>query len=291
VRKTLDDFGKAHPGKDGKPAAVISVSPGAIGGFGANQHIRQSLETVVTLEQMREAWMAISPPNYIERYAQLPKKTLFIYARYDTTFPFRFSEQVIAKARELNMDHKAVVLPCVAPGGTFCSVLALFPIPEVPDATAFAVAVKPDGRTRRIGGFPEGLNPIAPIPKPTGRTGAPVPGLYVSDDTTGYTYMTPLAALARYAGDVIVGDAVTSAWPAAASGCASFASPKSKSLAPDAVSMTFPGFRSRCTIPARWARSNASQICSPNSSDCLTGSGPLASRASRLSPWRYSITR
>ena len=56
--------------------------------------------------------MAISPPNYIERYARLPKKTLFIYARYDTTFPFRFSEQVIAKARELNMDHKAVVLPC-----------------------------------------------------------------------------------------------------------------------------------------------------------------------------------
>jgi chromate reductase, NAD(P)H dehydrogenase (quinone) len=27
----------------GKPAAVISVSPGAIGGFGANQHIRQAL--------------------------------------------------------------------------------------------------------------------------------------------------------------------------------------------------------------------------------------------------------
>ena len=27
----------------GKPGAVISVSPGAIGGFGANQHLRQSL--------------------------------------------------------------------------------------------------------------------------------------------------------------------------------------------------------------------------------------------------------
>ena len=32
---------------------------------------------------------------------QLKKKSLFIYARYDTTFPLRFSEQVIAKAREL----------------------------------------------------------------------------------------------------------------------------------------------------------------------------------------------
>jgi len=28
---------------DGKPAAVVSVSPGGIGGFGANHHLRQSL--------------------------------------------------------------------------------------------------------------------------------------------------------------------------------------------------------------------------------------------------------
>lgn len=32
-----------HNAWDGKPAAVISVSPGAIGGFGANHHLRQSL--------------------------------------------------------------------------------------------------------------------------------------------------------------------------------------------------------------------------------------------------------
>lgn len=30
----------------GKPGAVISVSPGAMGGFGANQHLRQSLVAV-----------------------------------------------------------------------------------------------------------------------------------------------------------------------------------------------------------------------------------------------------
>jgi len=27
----------------GKPAGIISISPGAIGGFGANHHLRQSL--------------------------------------------------------------------------------------------------------------------------------------------------------------------------------------------------------------------------------------------------------
>ena len=78
----------------------------------SSQHIRQSLESEITLEQLRDAWMVISPPHYVERYATLKKKSLFIYARYDTTFPLRFSEQVIAKARELGLDHKAVSLPC-----------------------------------------------------------------------------------------------------------------------------------------------------------------------------------
>jgi chromate reductase len=46
VLKNAIDIGSRPYGKnawDGKPAAVISVSPGAIGGFGANHHLRQSL--------------------------------------------------------------------------------------------------------------------------------------------------------------------------------------------------------------------------------------------------------
>jgi hypothetical protein len=70
------------------------------------------------------------------------------------------------------------------------------------------VALDPGGRTRSIATLPEGLNPIAAIPKlpsGTGRTSAPLPGLYLDDDKTGYTYMAPAPSLARYAGDVIVG--------------------------------------------------------------------------------------
>jgi len=66
----------------------------------------------------------------------------------------------------------------------------------------------PRGRTRTIAALPDGLNPIAPIPKlpsRSGRTVAPFPGLYLNDDKTGYTYMAPAASLARYSGDVIVG--------------------------------------------------------------------------------------
>lgn len=46
VLKNAIDVGSRPPGKSvfaGKPAAVVSSSPGAIGGFGANHHLRQSL--------------------------------------------------------------------------------------------------------------------------------------------------------------------------------------------------------------------------------------------------------
>jgi chromate reductase len=46
VLKNAIDVASRPSGKnnwDGKPAAVVSVSPGAIGGFGANNHLRQSL--------------------------------------------------------------------------------------------------------------------------------------------------------------------------------------------------------------------------------------------------------
>ncbi len=78
----------------------------------STQHIRQGLESNVTLEQLREAWDVISPPNYVERYARMGKKPQFLYARYDTTFPTRFSEQVVAKARELGFEHRVIAMPC-----------------------------------------------------------------------------------------------------------------------------------------------------------------------------------
>ena len=45
LKNAIDVASRPH-GKsawDGKPAGVVSVSPGAIGGFGANHHLRQSL--------------------------------------------------------------------------------------------------------------------------------------------------------------------------------------------------------------------------------------------------------
>lgn len=56
VLKNAIDVGSRPYGQscwDGKAGAVISVSPGAIGGFGANHHLRQSLVflNVLTMQQ------------------------------------------------------------------------------------------------------------------------------------------------------------------------------------------------------------------------------------------------
>jgi chromate reductase len=67
VLKNAIDVGSRPYGKsawNGKPGAVISLSPGAIGGFGANHHLRQSLVflNVPTMQQ---------PEAYIGNAAKL----------------------------------------------------------------------------------------------------------------------------------------------------------------------------------------------------------------------------
>lgn len=62
VLKNAIDVGSRPYGKsawDGKPGAVLSNSPGAVGGFGANHHIRQSLTFLnVPCLQMPEAYVS-----------------------------------------------------------------------------------------------------------------------------------------------------------------------------------------------------------------------------------------
>lgn len=60
LKNAIDVASRPH-GKnrfDGKPGGVVSVSPGAIGGFGANQHLRQSLVFLnVPVLQQPEAYI------------------------------------------------------------------------------------------------------------------------------------------------------------------------------------------------------------------------------------------
>lgn len=61
VLKNAIDIGSRPYGQsvwDGKPGAVMTVSPGAIGGFGANHHLRQSLVFLnIPVMQQPEAYI------------------------------------------------------------------------------------------------------------------------------------------------------------------------------------------------------------------------------------------
>jgi len=60
VLKNALDVGSRPAAKSvwgGKPCAIVSVSPGAIGGFGANHHLRQSLVFLNMPALPREAYM------------------------------------------------------------------------------------------------------------------------------------------------------------------------------------------------------------------------------------------
>ena len=78
----------------------------------STRHIAESLESATDLETLRKMWRCISPPSYNALFAENPKKSKFIYTRYDTTFPVDLSEQVMMNAREFNWPHQAKVLPC-----------------------------------------------------------------------------------------------------------------------------------------------------------------------------------
>jgi hypothetical protein len=78
----------------------------------STQHVRRGLEGQIELERLRDCWMAISPVNYMGKFAGMPKKSKFIYTTYDTTFLPEFSRETVARVREHGIDHQVVVLPC-----------------------------------------------------------------------------------------------------------------------------------------------------------------------------------
>ena len=75
-------------------------------------HVKQGLEHSVDRDTLREIWMPISPTAYFDKFAAQKNRSLFLHARYDTTFPPVLSKETIAMAREYKLDFKEVVMPC-----------------------------------------------------------------------------------------------------------------------------------------------------------------------------------
>jgi len=78
----------------------------------STRHIRQGIEEKIDLEELRLAWLAISPMSYFEQFSRWPKKSLVVYAKYDLTFLPEFSRQVVDEFERHGLDHKVAVLPC-----------------------------------------------------------------------------------------------------------------------------------------------------------------------------------
>ncbi|HEV8588450.1 MAG TPA: hypothetical protein VGQ72_06215 [Pyrinomonadaceae bacterium] len=79
----------------------------------STQHVRQAIQTELTLEELREFWRPISPVPFIPRLLNMkPRPMRFIAAKYDLTFPVDLSRQVIDEVRRLGIDLDVVWLPC-----------------------------------------------------------------------------------------------------------------------------------------------------------------------------------
>lgn len=79
----------------------------------STRHVREGFADHLTLDELREYWMPISPVPFIPRVANMRKRPIrFIAARYDLTFPVDLTHQVIAEARKHRLDVDMVWLPC-----------------------------------------------------------------------------------------------------------------------------------------------------------------------------------
>jgi hypothetical protein len=76
------------------------------------RHIREGLEGGIDLERLRASWLGITPLNFVDSYARFPKKSLFIYASYDTTFLPKYSRAMLEEVRLRDLPHEVAVLPC-----------------------------------------------------------------------------------------------------------------------------------------------------------------------------------
>ncbi|MGZ8848476.1 MAG: alpha/beta hydrolase family protein, partial [Pyrinomonadaceae bacterium] len=79
----------------------------------STQHVREGIETDLTVDELREFWKPISPVPFIPRLLEMKQRPIrFIAARYDLTFPLDLTRQVISEVRSRGIDLDVVWLPC-----------------------------------------------------------------------------------------------------------------------------------------------------------------------------------
>jgi hypothetical protein len=76
-------------------------------------HVRESFGENITLDELREYWLPVSPMAYMEKLAaQPPRPQRYIYTKYDLSFPVELSLDTMKALRNAGIPHDEVALPC-----------------------------------------------------------------------------------------------------------------------------------------------------------------------------------
>ena len=76
-------------------------------------HVKEGIGENVTLDELREYWLPISPMVYMDKLARMPTRPQrYIYTLYDLTFPVNLSRDMMRSLREHKIAHSAVKIPC-----------------------------------------------------------------------------------------------------------------------------------------------------------------------------------
>jgi len=75
-------------------------------------HVRHSLEKVLTRNEVRKGWLAISPNPYVSRLKGDPRRSLLISARYDLSFTPELSQLLFQECDRHGLSLDRSVLPC-----------------------------------------------------------------------------------------------------------------------------------------------------------------------------------
>ncbi len=76
-------------------------------------HVKQGIGDNVTLDELREFWLPISPLAYMDKLSKMPPRPQrFIYTLYDLTFPVDLSRDMMKSLREHKIKHSVVKIPC-----------------------------------------------------------------------------------------------------------------------------------------------------------------------------------
>jgi hypothetical protein len=78
----------------------------------STQHVKQGIEKVLNMEELRRTFSCISPMSYFDNFERWHKQVLMIHTAYDRTFLPEFSRRIAGEFRRRKLPAKIRCLPC-----------------------------------------------------------------------------------------------------------------------------------------------------------------------------------